>query len=48
MGNILLEDKGRSNPMKSFEAYVDQNPELVQRNTPLFENKMFKTLAYKA
>jgi hypothetical protein len=47
MGNTLTEDKGKTNYMKAFEAYIDQNPELVSLNATLFENKLFRTLSYK-
>ena len=48
MGNILIDDKGKSNVMKAFESYVDQNPELVSRTSNFYEGKLFRTLAFKS
>ncbi len=49
MGNILIEEKGKSNLMKAFESYIDQNPEFeqVSRSVTLYEGKLFRTLSFK-
>lgn len=47
MGNTLIEDKGRINLMKSYDAYVEETPELNVRNAYFFENKLFRTISYK-